>query len=150
MDTIVVGVDGSENGRGALRWAIVNARAIGARIRAIYVWDVPLAAYGGGMEVVAALENGELERAAVAKLEAAVAGAVDGDEVAVEIERRTVEGNATRALLMEAAREDVVLLVVGSRGRGGFAGLRLGSVSAALAHHAPCPLVIVPPVDRDA
>jgi nucleotide-binding universal stress UspA family protein len=59
----------------------------------------------------------------------------------VEIERSVVEGPPTAALLGAVTEDD--LLVVGSRGRGGFAGLLLGSVSEQVAQHAPCPVVIV-------
>ena len=65
-----------------------------------------------------------------------------GDEAAgVEIDRAVVEGAAAPTLIEAAAGSD--LLVLGSRGHGGFAGLLLGSVTQQCAHHAPCPLVIV-------
>ena len=60
----------------------------------------------------------------------------------VEIERRVTEGSAA-AVLIEASR-DADLLVVGSRGHGGFTGLRLGSVSRQCVSHASCPVVVVP------
>jgi len=64
-----------------------------------------------------------------------------GADPGVPVERSVVEGPAAQVLLRAAAGAD--LLVLGSRGRGGFAGLLLGSVSQQCAHHAPCPLVIV-------
>jgi nucleotide-binding universal stress UspA family protein len=56
------------------------------------------------------------------------------------------EGNAAAVLVAES--QGAEMLVVGSRGRGGFSGLLLGSVSQQAAHHATCPVVIVPPADR--
>jgi nucleotide-binding universal stress UspA family protein len=67
----------------------------------------------------------------------------------VQVEQRVLEGGAAGVLVELARDEHADLLVVGSRGLGGFAGLLLGSVSAALAHHTPCPLAIVPPVSRE-
>ena len=61
-----------------------------------------------------------------------------------------MEGGAAGVLVDLARDERADLLVVGSRGHGGFEGLLLGSVSATLAHHTPCPLAIVPPAARDA
>ena len=70
---------------------------------------------------------------------------VDSDDVTIE--SRVVTGSAADALLQAAREGD--LLVVGSRGLGGFKGLLLGSVSQQVVHHAPCPVVIVPPDERD-
>jgi nucleotide-binding universal stress UspA family protein len=64
------------------------------------------------------------------------------DTSGVTVDRKLRTGNASQALLHEA--KGAALLVVGSRGRGGFTGLLLGSVSQQVAHHAPCPVVIVP------
>jgi nucleotide-binding universal stress UspA family protein len=64
-----------------------------------------------------------------------------GDATDVHVESKAVEDTAPRALLREAEGAD--LLVVGSRGHGGFAGLLLGSVSQQCAAHGPCPVVIV-------
>ena len=66
----------------------------------------------------------------------------DVDTCAVHVETVFREGNPAHVLLEEAQHAD--LLVVGSRGLGGFRGLMLGSVGQQCAHHAPCPLVIVP------
>ena len=63
------------------------------------------------------------------------------DHPDVEVRRTLVKGRAADTLMRIADGAD--MLVVGNRGRGGFAGLRLGSVSQAIAHHSPCPLVIV-------
>ena len=73
-------------------------------------------------------------------LDEAVAAA--GIPAGVDVERRTVNDLPARGLLDSAADAD--LLVVGARGRGGFRGLLLGSVSQQAAQHAPCPVVIVP------
>jgi nucleotide-binding universal stress UspA family protein len=80
-----------------------------------------------------------MQRAAEELLVKATAGL---DAEGVEIECRAVAGGAPEVLVSEAAEAD--LLVVGSRGHGGFAGLLLGSVSQQCAHHARCPVVIVP------
>jgi nucleotide-binding universal stress UspA family protein len=72
----------------------------------------------------------------------------DGETLAgVEVEQEIREGPAA-PVLIEAGR-GAALLVLGSRGRGGFAGLLLGSVSQQCAQHPPCPVVILPPVDED-
>lgn len=150
MPKIVVGVDGSEGAAKALHWALGEARLRGASLRVVHAWSVPLVlsipsadAFG----IPEPAESMQQVRAALHKeadnvLEAVLRG-IDAGEVEVEVEGQVVEGKAVRVLI-EAAN-DADLLVVGSRGLGGFTGLLLGSVSQQCAHHAPCPVVIVPP-----
>jgi len=141
VSLIVVGVDGSESARAALRFALEEGRLRGATVRAVAAWHVPPAAYGGALAPPDPGFVNELEPEARRALERALeqAGAPPAD---VEVETVVREGAPARVLLDEAADAD--LLVVGSRGLGGFRGLLLGSVSQQCAHHAPCPLVIVP------
>ena len=135
---IVVGVDGSEPSVEALRWAIKEARMRQCTIRAVYAWSIPRdAAYGFVPAEV--FDREQLQREARDHLEGWVTRVPESADV--HVERHAVEGSAAHALI-EAA-EGAELLVVGSRGRGGFTGLLLGSVSQQCAHHAPCPVVIL-------
>jgi nucleotide-binding universal stress UspA family protein len=133
---IVVGIDGSEQSKAALRWAVEEARLRGVSVRAIYAWSLPPVAAGAGVMIATNFEA--LQRDGERLVDAAVA---EVDAEGVEIERASVEGSAAR-VLVEAA-QGAELLVVGSRGHGGFVGLLLGSVSQQCAHHASCPVVIV-------
>jgi nucleotide-binding universal stress UspA family protein len=136
---IVVGVDGSESSRAALRFALAEARQRGTSVRAVGVWHVPVTAYGSAFVPPNLILQEDLETAARDGLQRAIADAAAGD---VEVETAVKEGQPADVLLKEAQTAE--LLVVGSRGLGGFRGLLLGSVSQQCAHHAPCPLVIVP------
>jgi nucleotide-binding universal stress UspA family protein len=143
MGVIVVGVDDSQAARAALRFAIEEARMRGASVHAVHAWQFryPGAAGVEGAYAIPGFDLDSLRNTADAALEAIVAEiSPDGDDV--EVERVLVEGAAGAALLDQA--RDAELLVVGSRGRGGFAGLLLGSVSQQCAHHASCPVVIIP------
>jgi nucleotide-binding universal stress UspA family protein len=146
---IFVGVDGSEHARQALRWAVDEARLREWVVIAVHAHSIPpmLVAPAPGLAAApppdAALLQ-QLEESAE-KLLADEIRQVDTDDVTIEA--RVVSGSAADALLQAAAEGD--LLVVGSRGHGGFRGLLLGSVSQQVAHHAPCPVVIVPPAERD-
>jgi nucleotide-binding universal stress UspA family protein len=141
VSTIVVGVDGSESARAALRFALEEAGLRGATVRAVAAWHVPVAAYGDAFMPPNPDLLSDLEPRARKELEGALAEA--GEQAAgVEIEQVVREGPPARVLLDEADKAD--LLVVGSRGLGGFRGLLLGSVSQQCSHHAPCPVVIVP------
>jgi nucleotide-binding universal stress UspA family protein len=147
MQKIVVGVDGSETADKALRWAADEARLRGASLRVMHAWTVPLVlarpsedAFGIPEPVESLLEvRTALQREATTVLERALE---DVASAGVEVEAQAIEGKAARILIEAAA--DAELLVIGSRGLGGFAGLLLGSVSQQCAHHAPCPVVIVP------
>lgn len=137
---IVVGVDGSESSLAALRWAIEEAQLRRSTVKAVYTWSAPLT--GGGFEYVPTdvLNHEHLAASARRALDEWI-DAAGGETAGVEIEREAVRGAAAHVLVTAAA--DTELLVIGSRGHGGFAGLLLGSVSQQCAHHARCPVVIV-------
>ena len=138
MKTIVVGVDGSEGSIAALRFAIDEAKTRGAEIKAVNVWHVPVAAYGSGLAPIP-VDESDYEQLGKSALDSALAK-VDANGVTITPILR--EGQATEVLVAEAKNAD--LLVVGSRGLGGFRGLLLGSVSQQCAHYASCPLVVIP------
>jgi nucleotide-binding universal stress UspA family protein len=136
LQRIVVGVDGSEAAQLALRWAIDEARRRHATLEVVHAWrTVPIDDY-----LFSPPEPGGSSRYARKLLDEAVEAE---DTTGVTVERKLVIGSGAYGLLHEAKGAE--LLVVGSRGRGGFAGLLLGSVSQQIAHHAPCPVVIIPP-----
>lgn len=152
MSRIVVGVDDSPGGNAALRFALEEARLRGAVLHAIHAWVMPLYEGVPGPFVVG-LPPGppldevreELARAASDVLDRALAAAMPAG--GVEVRREVVEGAPARVLL--DAAEDAELLVVGSRGHGGFVGLLLGSVGAQCARHSPCPVAVVKPPAGD-
>ncbi len=155
MGTIVVGVDGSEAGDAALRWALAEARLRRAEVRVVHAYQAPHAAIteaglgaAGGMPVPAVFteDREQVRRAAETQarnvIEEAL-GRAGGDSVdGLEIERAPVEGPAAKTLIESARGAD--MLVVGSHGHGGFLGLVLGSVSRQCAEHPPCPVVVTP------
>jgi nucleotide-binding universal stress UspA family protein len=149
---VVVGVDGSAGAKEALRWALDEARLRKWPVRAVHAWTFgysggSVAGYpywGGSLDAYApfGIELSDLHRAAEDLLEQALTDA--GDEVRnIEIERQVVQGPAAEVLVSAATADD--LLVVGSRGHGGFASLLLGSVSQQCVQHAACPVVVVHP-----
>ncbi len=141
MNRIVVGIDGSAESKRALRWAVAEAKLRGAALRVVHVWTFPYTAAGPGLDpTLDAQMIDDVRRSAERLVERELAEL--GDEAAgIDIERAVVDGAPAPTLI--AAAEGSDLLVVGSRGHGGFSGLLLGSVSQQCSHHAPCPLVIV-------
>jgi nucleotide-binding universal stress UspA family protein len=141
MNVIVVGVDNSPGAKAALVFAEKEARLRGATLRAVHAWQYGYIGYGGleGAMPVVGGDINELLGAAEAALEASVREALP--QSGVEIEHGAIQGVAAEVLVDESRYAD--LLVVGSRGHGGFAQLLLGSVSQQCAHHAECPVVIV-------
>ena len=136
---IVVGVDGSESAQEALDWAAAEASAMHRPLRIVhgFIWPlmrVPLGAASAGPE------DGGFQAVADRVLADAESRArsVAPD---VKVTSELVVAAAAPALLRQA--HDAELVVVGSRGLGGFAGLLVGSVGVAVAAHAPCPVVIV-------
>lgn len=140
VDRIVVGVDGSEEALHALRWAAGLARVVEADVELVAAYHA--APIGIGSPWVAPVETvgeAEMRQSALNLLDTAVERA---DAADVVIERTAVSGPAATRLRDRA--EEAHLLVVGSRGHGGFTGLLLGSVSRRCLAHPPCPVVVVP------
>jgi len=134
---IVVGIDGSKGSRTALEWALDEARLHQAKITALTAWSPVVTGYVPAPAPF--VDPTLLEEAAQELLDHALE---DVNTQGVTVDRKVVSGAAAHALLEESETADMV--VVGSRGRGGFTGLLLGSVSQQVAHHATCPVVIVP------
>ena len=139
---IVVGVEGSGYARAALIWALEEAHHRDAIVEVVTCYSptyVPAAPDLGYVPLDSFDLAAEVEKMQGEVIDSAVAASDFGDEVEI---RRTLQKGRPADTLMRAS-EGAVMLVVGNRGRGGFAGLRLGSVSQTIAHHSPCPLVIV-------
>ncbi|MGN6380292.1 MAG: universal stress protein [Gaiellales bacterium] len=139
--TVVVGVDGSDGGREAFRQALVEARYRNGRVRAVAVWHIPwtvLSASVPGVDFDAIVKD--LREDATVKLNETVDALADEAE-GIEVIRQVFEGQPAQALVEQSAGAS--LLIVGSRGLGGFGGLLLGSVSQQCAQHARCPVMIV-------
>jgi len=135
---IVVGVDGSDQAERALRFAITEAEAWGADLTAVA--GVPMASMTGVLAwLPAAVDHEQVLRDLEEGLNVVVDRALVGHELTVK--RHALDG--TGAELLTEFSEATDLIVLGSRGRGGFAGLLLGSTSQAVLHHAQCPVMIV-------
>ena len=143
MGVIVVGVDHSEGAKAALEFAADEAKLRQSILRAVHAWQFSFETPGieGGLYPAVLPDLSDMHSAAEAAVEAALADAIP-DLRGLAVEHRVIEG-APGAVLVDES-QGAELLVVGSRGHGGFAGLFLGSVSAQCAQHAACPVVIIP------
>jgi nucleotide-binding universal stress UspA family protein len=149
VGVIVVGVDGSDGSKTALRWAAEEARLRDAELRVVHVfhsesaWRDLAVAEGMTGEQFARVQERlrEQDREQAQEL---VAAAVREIEDGVNVQSVVLHDHHPAQALVEQA-EGADLLVVGSRGRGGFAGLVLGSVSQQCLYHARCPVVVVRP-----
>ncbi len=139
MAKILVGIDGSQGSRAALRWAAGLGAALGLGLRALWAWQYPAdtVVQLGRAVLPDAQQMDQLVKERLGKLVAEEVGA-EGGSVVLQVAR----GPAAPALL-KAALDGVALVVVGSRGRGGFKGLLLGSVSRQVCEFAPCPVVVL-------
>jgi nucleotide-binding universal stress UspA family protein len=137
---IVVGVDGSAASIQALRWARTLAATTASTIEAVMITPVaPPYAWAGAFWGAA---PGEPDPDLTA--EKILTGTVDaafGAERPHDLELTVTRGGAAEVLV--SSSQSALMIVVGSRGHGGFAGLLLGSVSAAVAEHASCPVLVV-------
>src|SRR5512146_2376642 len=142
MAGIIVGVDGSHDAHRALEWAMKEAAIRHVPLTVVTVHEVAVSGWTG-QPIVLPMDQPEVDKARQAAEEAvAKAAAQLGESQPAAVTVRAVNGLAAQELI-EASR-DADLLVVGSRGGGGFARLMLGSVCDKVARHAHCPVVVVP------
>jgi len=130
---VVVGVDGSQHSKRALAWAVDYAQLSGAPLRIICAWEIH-GTFGGEVS----FDDVDFQQEAEERLAAVVAELVPNT---MATESRAVEGHPSNVLTQESGHAR--LLVLGSRGRGGFANLLLGSITDYCSHHAKCPVVVV-------
>jgi nucleotide-binding universal stress UspA family protein len=141
-DPVVVGVDGSPTSEAAVAFAFEAASLRGVPLVAVHVWqDVLLDPTMASLLDWDAVESDERE-----VLSERLAG-WSGKYPDVPVRRLVVRDRPAHMLVEQSGRAQLV--VVGSRGRGGFTGLLMGSVSQALLHHAHCPVAVVRPVSAD-
>jgi nucleotide-binding universal stress UspA family protein len=132
---VIVGVDGSAGSKPALEWAARIATSENAAIDVVGVWEYPV---NLGWTALPA------EYSPKQDMEKAIIQVVDdvfGAERPAGLRVLTHEGNAAGVLIEKSA--DALMVIVGSRGHGGFVGLLIGSVSARVAEHAKCPVLVV-------
>ncbi|MDN5760924.1 MAG: universal stress protein [Microlunatus sp.] len=137
---VVVGVDGSEGSGRALRWAASEARAHGAELKVVTTYPAPSPRLATEFGSAPWLERTDWRGKAEAALESTVRDAL-GENPGVPVELTLAEGSAAKTLIDLSADAD--MLVVGTRGHGGFAGLLLGSVSQHVVAHARCAVTVV-------
>lgn len=133
---VVVGVDGSESSYAALRWAARYARTVGGVVEAVHVWDTPSDVGWSGPAVDPEFDLEQARERFTQELRAVFSAEPPGG-----LEERLVEGDPSEVLIR--ASEGAEVLVLGHRGRRGFARAVLGSVSQRCAQHAACPVVVV-------
>ncbi|MEZ7768155.1 MULTISPECIES: universal stress protein [Actinomycetaceae] len=139
IERIVVGIDGTDQPSCALKRAISETDLWGARLTAVSA--VPIAA---GPSVMAWTPTGVDHSALLTQvrqgMDAAIDAALDGRDV--HVSRHALDGSAASLLIEFSTAVDLV--VVGTRGRGGLAGVLLGSTSQTVLHHSTCPVMVVP------
>jgi nucleotide-binding universal stress UspA family protein len=137
--TIVVGVDGSPGSRTALTWAAAEAADHGAELVVVNVWEHTLLPPAGSVTVSEHYVPDPSQRTAQDLVQ--VIKEELGEQPPVLVQPRVKQGSPAKVLIEESTNAD--LLVVGTRGHGGFAGLVLGSVSQHVAAYAQCPVTVV-------
>jgi nucleotide-binding universal stress UspA family protein len=137
--TIVVGVDGSAGSRKALTWAAAEAAEHGAELVVLNVWEHTLLPPAGSVSVSEHYVPEQSQRTSAELVQ--VIKEELGEEPPVPVQALVKQGRPAKVLIDESQSAD--LLVVGSRGHGGFRGLVLGSVSQHAAAYAKCPVTVV-------
>lgn len=137
---IVVGVDGSEGSQRALRWAVQEARRLGAPVLALHACWKPPELAGSGPDADAPEDDAARLQAGQQLVERMLADAVDDD---VDVQSEVVDDHPAVALIDRSYAADRI--VVGTRGIGGFEALLLGAITHQVVQHSRCPVVVVPP-----
>ena len=132
---VVVGVDGSEESKQALRWAQRVCAATGARLEAVTAWEFPTS-YGWAAVPLQYNPAEDMDKVLTQTVDE-----VFGSDRPKDMVLSVREGHPAKVL--NEASHGAMMLVVGSRGHGGFYGMLLGSVSANVAEHATCPVLVV-------
>ena len=141
-DVIVAGTDGSPQAAKALNWAAAVAKRLGAELLVVHVFETDPATLPGGYAILPEDELKRLRDGIQQKLQNEWCAAARA--ASVRYRSIMVDGNVAGALMNLAEGEKAILIVVGSRGRGGFAELLLGSVGHHLVQHSRIPVTIVP------
>lgn len=142
MGTVLVGIDGSADARAALRLGAAISQRLGHSLRALWAWQYPSATVAtiGPVDLPSPESADRLFREQLHRVVEEELG-----DRAIHVATEVARGPAVGALRRRAEdpKDDVVMIIVGSRGLGGFRGLLLGSVSQQLCEHAPCPVTVV-------
>ncbi|MDI2032851.1 universal stress protein [Saccharopolyspora sp. TS4A08] len=133
--TVVVGVDGSEESVHALRWAAEHVRQVGGLLHAITVWHQPVQ-FGYHLTST----DAELQKQGQEALDGALAR-VKPDFPSVDIRSKLIRGQVVDEFVKLSKQAD--LLVVGDKGHGAFTGMLVGSVAMKIVHHSACPVTVV-------
>lgn len=133
--TVVAGIDGSDESQRALRWAVEYVQKVGGLVHAITVWHQPVQ-FGYRLPT----SDSELETRARQQLESAVE-AVRGEFPSVDVRSRLIRGHVVDELVGLSPQAD--MMVLGNKGHGAFTGMMVGSVALKLVHHARCPVLVV-------
>ena len=145
MPGIIVGVDGSGHSDRALDWAAREAALRHAPLTVLTVHQIAVSYTGNPVHLPADQAPTEHARALAQERTDKILASLSTPPPQVTV--RSVAGIPSQELLNAA--QDADMLVVGSRGAGGFTQLLLGSVTAQVTHHAPCPVVVIPPKNRN-
>jgi nucleotide-binding universal stress UspA family protein len=142
MPGITVGIDGSDNARRALAWAMKEAAVRHCELTALTVHEVAANYWTGNPMLVPPDERLQAEALQFAEKATAEVASQLGDDRPAAVTVRAMSGFAAQELI--SASRDSDLLVLGARGGGGFHPLSMGSISSQVVHHAQCPVVVVP------
>ena len=133
--TVVAGIDGSDESQRALRWAAEYVQKVGGLVHAVSVWHQPVQ-FGYRLPT----SDSELEQRARQQLDK-VAEAVRAEFPSVDICERLIRGHVVDELVGLSPQAD--MMVLGNKGHGAFTGMMVGSVALKLVHHARCPVLVV-------